>query len=86
MSQNVTITTKIVYDNFTTLVPSMMPTILENKSNNDPISDILGAIWIIIQIFLFLCSTFAIMCVIAYMTRIKLTADVMRQRHILGIN
>lgn len=75
--------TKIFYENFTTAVPSGMPSTLSINSNNDPNSASFGVIWIIIQIIFFLSLTFGMMCVISYVTHVKLIREV---RRLQGVN
>uniref|UniRef100_A0A6C0KZP5 Uncharacterized protein n=1 Tax=viral metagenome TaxID=1070528 RepID=A0A6C0KZP5_9ZZZZ len=68
--------TKISYENFTTAVPFRMPSTLSINSNNDPTSTPLGVIWIIIQMIFLTTLTFVMMCIIAYISRVKLVRDI----------
>lgn len=63
-----------IYNISSTLPPSMMTTII----NNDPTSNHLRTVWVIIQIFLFLISSFCIMCAIAYISRATLVREMRR--------
>lgn len=53
--------TKISYENFTTAMPSTLP---------------IGVIWIIIQMIFLTTLTFVMMCIIAYISRVKLVRDI----------
>lgn len=76
------IKTKIFYDNYSSLVsPSISPSMtvppseVYLKENNDPITNILELIWIIIQVFIFMFFSFSVMCAITYIMRIKLVRE-----------
>lgn len=71
---------RIIYNISTTLQPSMMPT--TTIPNNDPTSNPLLTVWVIIQIFLFLISSFFIMCAIAYISRVILIREMRRYQGI----
>ena len=69
---------RTIYNISSTLPPSMMTTII----NNDPTSNHLRTVWVIIQIFLFLISSFCIMCAIAYISRATLVREMKRYQGI----
>ena len=71
---------RIIYNISTTLQPSMMPK--TTITNNDPTSNPLLTVWVIIQIFLFLISSFCIMCAIAYISRATLIREMRRYQGI----
>lgn len=75
---------RIIYNISTTLQPSMMPT--TTITNNDPTSNPLLTVWVIIQIFLFLISSFFIMCAIAYISRVILIREMRRYQGISVVN
>lgn len=81
MSHNIT---KEIYINSITPTPSMIPSF--STSNNNPTIIPLMTVWVIIQIFLFLCFSFFIMCIIAYIVRVKLVRDIRRQQGINLVN
>ena len=74
---------KIFYENFTTAVPSEMPSSLLINSNNDPNYTPLGFVWVIIQVLFFFTLSFVMMCIIAYISRVKLVREV---RRLQGVN
>lgn len=81
-------------EEFTTIVsnisePSMMPTTQTPTfivSNNNSTANALVTAWVIIQIFLFLFSSFGIMTSIAYITRVKFIREIRRNQGVNPIN
>ena len=78
-------------EEFTTIIsniseptPTLTPTFI--VSNNNSKANELVTAWVIIQIFLFLFSSFGIMTSIAYITRVKMVRQIRRNQGVNPIN